>query len=521
MKTKQHILFAALLLSCIGAGSLAPHSFNSANFANSRTIQRAADTVVNVEPGEVEDRVAVTVDRLNYSDTSASIRLTFKPFIDDDTGIDYSDKNTLIGYGTTEEDYQPGVLVYTVNLPNGANEQRQSYIKKVNTNLFYDIVSGDSGKGETIKTSCDVTLAPGEVIDPHGIEIRNLFRFDDNSNVVKDAQGNPEKRHCKTTYKSTTKNVKFEDIVNIRYVGSSKFNGLGTAAFKVSTNMNLDYYYERLTARQKNSYKNSQERYESGEIRVDTKLQFTKDTIFTATTENGEVITFNGTAAFVPLTATESDLVVYHKSLNLDGLESLTATGFSIIIDSFDTKVKAKITAMSQNYLFTDINFGVKDLTYVDGAGQTHILRKGGENPYFINSDAILIGTCVSFVLIYEIISFVTYFYLKKKYAQDIFRRVRTKPYWTNNTMGLVASGSLLTAIVSISLRLTVLGNSMPVYNPIDILIVVFSVTAIIFCGYFIKYFMVQIKNIRDKKRNEKLHLNRDKEDDGTIAISK
>ena len=522
MKTKQHLLFAALLISCFGAGSLASSSFSSANISNSRTIKRAADTVeVNVAPGEVEDYIAVNVDRLNYSDTSASIRLTFRSFVDEDNGIDYSDKNVLIGYGTSDLDYKPGVLVYTVVMPDGAHKQRQSYIKKVNTNLFYDVVSGESGIGETIKTSCDVILAPGETIAFNEFEVRNLYRFDDSGKIEVDASGNPIARHCKATYKSGTKNVKFEDIVNIRYVGSSTFNGLGTAAFKVSSNMNLDYFYERLTVRQRNSFNKSKERYESGEIRLDTKLLFSKDSIFEAITADGKTFEFNGTSAYVPVGEKESNFVIYNENLNVKDLVSLKASGFSIIIDSFDTKVKTKIAAMGQNYLFSDVDLGVKDLTYVDGSGETVVLRAGGQNPYYVDSNAIVIGISVSFILVYEIISISVYFYLKKKYAEDIFRRVRTKPYWTNNTMGLVAAGSLIIAVTSIILRLTALANSMPVYNPIDILIVVFSVLAIIFCGYFIKYFIVQIKNIKEKKRNEKLHMDRDREEDGTISLSK
>ena len=60
----------------------------------------------------------------------------------------------------------------------------------------------------------------------------------------------------------------------------------------------------------------------------------------------------------------------------------------------------------------------------------------------------------------------------------------------------------------------------MPVYNPLDIIIVIGGIASIILVGYFIRYFAIQFKNLRDLKRNERLKINKNVMEDGTLIIS-
>ena len=67
--------------------------------------------------------------------------------------------------------------------------------------------------------------------------------------------------------------------------------------------------------------------------------------------------------------------------------------------------------------------------------------------------------------------------------------------------------------------RATSFANSLAVFNPTDAYIIVLGVIAIITVGYFIRYFAIMTKNHIEKSKREKLKLNQDVIDDGTLII--
>ena len=102
----------------------------------------------------------------------------------------------------------------------------------------------------------------------------------------------------------------------------------------------------------------------------------------------------------------------------------------------------------------------------------------------------------------------------------DEFKRMIPKQYFKTNTMGLLTLGILLVTIEAIAFRVSLMKNTLPIFNSLDIIIVIGGVASIILVGYFIRYFAIQFKNMRDAKRNEKLKLNKNTMDDGTLIIT-
>ena len=98
---------------------------------------------------------------------------------------------------------------------------------------------------------------------------------------------------------------------------------------------------------------------------------------------------------------------------------------------------------------------------------------------------------------------------------------MNTKSYATTATMGYLTIESVLLLVVFIVIRSTTFANSLIVYNPTDPYIIVLGVVSIILVGYFIRYFVIAAKNNAEKRRRDKLKINQDVIDDGTLIIRK
>ena len=64
--------------------------------------------------------------------------------------------------------------------------------------------------------------------------------------------------------------------------------------------------------------------------------------------------------------------------------------------------------------------------------------------------------------------------------------------------------------------RSNLFANSLAVFNPLDTFIVVLSIAAIFFIGYFAKFFVTAYKNHKDRKEAKRLKLDEDVDSDGT-----
>ena len=109
------------------------------------------------------------------------------------------------------------------------------------------------------------------------------------------------------------------------------------------------------------------------------------------------------------------------------------------------------------------------------------------------------------------------FFYLKNKYKNDEFRRMKPKKYITGAIVGYIGSLVLAITIVFISFRFGRFSNSIATHNPIDVFIVIPGIISLIFIGYFIKFLIGKYKADKERKRILKLKLNEDNaKDDGT-----
>ena len=138
------------------------------------------------------------------------------------------------------------------------------------------------------------------------------------------------------------------------------------------------------------------------------------------------------------------------------------------------------------------------------------------EKANLFNINAFLIILAVVYLALFVAGAIVLYFYLKNKYKNDEFRRMKNRPYIIKAILFLLGSMIVLFDIVFIVLRGSALNNAIVVFNPVDAYIIILSVLSVVIIGYFIKYLVGVITTEKERRRVIKLKLNEDVEDDGT-----
>ena len=101
------------------------------------------------------------------------------------------------------------------------------------------------------------------------------------------------------------------------------------------------------------------------------------------------------------------------------------------------------------------------------------IIKPKVTSSYLVDLNLAMGLSAAGFVLLYEAISVFVFFYLKNKNKDDEFKRMIPKQYFKTNTMGLITLGTLLVTFEAIAFRLSLLKNTLRVYNRLDIIFVI------------------------------------------------
>ena len=140
---------------------------------------------------------------------------------------------------------------------------------------------------------------------------------------------------------------------------------------------------------------------------------------------------------------------------------------------------------------------------------ETHAMRH-------INVASVLVWTYVIYVVAFAALAVSYYFYAKRRFRNDEFRRVNTKRFVINALKNFLGFGLILSSILFIIARWGLMPTSVVVFNPMDAFVIVFTILGLIFFGFTIKNLVVSFKNARKRKEAIKLKLDQDVADDGT-----
>ena len=177
-------------------------------------------------------------------------------------------------------------------------------------------------------------------------------------------------------------------------------------------------------------------------------------------------------------------------------------TGFKVSLDLCPTDRGATQIVTKSGISF---RFGYMDL-----------LRKDAEKTFRFNGNLFLILYTLVFVALYVGGSVGYYFYAKNKYKNDEFRRINGKAYTKRMLKAFVGATLIAGMIAFIVLRFVLINPSVIMFNPLDVFVIAFGVTGLISLGYFIKFFVLYVRQVKERRKILRLKLNEDVEDDGT-----
>lgn len=472
--------------------------------------------VINVQATEEQEGFAVDwcpyKDKVNYGyELTSTEERKLDTKVYGGTFTFGSGKNFMLGYLPTDgSERYPLKVKYNVTLPGGGSEDRILDLGIVSTNSFYDAV-GDSAGSVALTRNVDIPLNPGEVVNDESVVFTNIFiamsvniPSDDPEVVTK--KWVPDTSVCYDAHARLSYIIK-DDISN--YMDYSFKNLTSFAGYTtISINVKLDNeIYKVLKA---SAYEQNKRAIENGDMYIRYRFTALHNLVYCFTYKDASgnskyienkvatpvvqfVLSGESVATFM---FKDSDIAPDFSATRVEGL---TIKGLTISMDLFSDSGKAA----TKSELSTRF-------------GNVEIIPVGLENVTVYNADAIVIWTVIGVTLAYVAIAVAYFFYCKNKYKNDEFRRVKPVQFVKKAVIGFAGLMITLLSIMFIVLRLTILNNSIVVFNPIDTLIIIFTVVALIIIGYSIKNLVVSIKANMEKKRNEKLKINEDVDDDGT-----
>lgn len=181
----------------------------------------------------------------------------------------------------------------------------------------------------------------------------------------------------------------------------------------------------------------------------------------------------------------------------------------SITLEVANRETEARISNSQKTFRFGSVATRVGDLiengVVVDPA-----------IPYLsLSLDFIVILFTVIFAVLFVISAILIFIYLKKKYKDDEFVKIKPKPYIKTSIYACITLYAILADILFIVLRVVYYNNTPKVFNIMDPIIIVFSIVGFLMACYFIRRFYISIKDRIEKRRRERLNLNTLNDDSG------
>lgn len=418
-------------------------------------------------------------------------------------------KNFFVGYFDEAHPENDLPLTMEYNLVNAKGEivKERCYheLPKESTTLPYDAVGSLAGKTKDTRY-IDVEIPSDTQIDPQSIVFHNIRRLIPGENglgVMIDPEATPLKAKPLISF---TNPVSFSDFFSFTPSQATCFNGY--SRFSVSAKANYDTY----KTVNPSAYENNKALLESGDLRIRILFSSLANASYRIVYENasGKEVT-KTIMTRTPVTATEiedgSEVGFLIKDsdvapdFSIEKARSVQLCGFFVQVDLFNTVKNSIANNSKKNFRFASVEL---------------LPTEGIEGVSTLSIENVFIIAYSCYVVLFVLGAIAYYFYSKKKYRNDEFRRMNTKKYLIKSAKNLVGFALILSSILFIVARWALFDNTIVVFNPLDAWVIVFTLLGAIFLGFTIKDTVVSIKETIDRKKKEKLHLDADVAEDGT-----
>lgn len=522
MRKKLYYLMMTLGVGCCSlAFNNVQTNVNSNEFViNSANILKENESSgVDYEEGtEITDgSIFASVDSISTTENSTSLTVTF----DCNTQLE---KDYFVGYYNSKC-YMPAIIKCTLIDKNGNKKDAEGQLIRINELVEYNGIGPNLGQ-TSFTTYCDFLHGADYSLDlTSPIKAINILEYDFDAKTADST--NVHYLNIDTTYTDedtgTTSKIYTEydlsSFISFSYAGKSNLNGF--SSFKVNVDAASKEVdgegYKSLGTSYKRLYTTNQSAIENGSMMIRTRFGFSGDTVYRVTYDDGVVEEISDISNFVNVSSKGASLYFLLKGVDSNKVKNIQVVGGIITLGIYNNSTYKEVSRTGTQIRFGYMNFGIDDITNDNGS----VAIAKSVNTYNFNSD-LFIGLSIGAVtLVYVVVSIILFFVFTKKYKDDEFKRVNPKAYWKTNLLGLAAIDCVLIFIEFTVVRVNLISNSLPVFNPCDAFISAFAVASLLLVGYFIKYFYVLFKAKYERRRNEKLKMNNNVIDDGTLIIKK
>ena len=409
-------------------------------------------------------------------------------------------QNFIIGWYPKEGEQKPLVLEYKLE---GSSEKNYFTFEPASKNAIFECV-GYQVNDYTKSLYCDIPLKEGETIDFSSIVLHNIYRTKTNELDVAITEPDLSQGYNIIPKQGYLRVYGIEDFIECKFTGLSTFSGY--TAIDLNIDISEANVYEHLKA---NYYRAHLDDIKSGKLKIRYRLTSLTLCSFRVVYEKDGADVETDVKIVTPVTQFKLEKQKGNRvsfllknsevapGFSAKSIRSVSFVGLYVTLDLMGAK-----STISRSNVITRFGF-LQVMPYSDSAK-------------LFNVNAFLIILAIAYIVLFVAGAIGLYFYLKNKYKNDEFRRMKNKPYITKAALFLVGSLIVLFDIVFIVLRGSALNNAIVVFNPVDAYIIVLSVLSVVIIGYFIKYLVGVIKAEKERRRIIKLKLNEDIDDDGT-----
>ena len=416
--------------------------------------------------------------------------------------------NYLLSYQVKEGEFAkysyPFVLEYKFY---GDDEVLYKALPLYSSNSKYPFDGiGSSITNTEIKVSVDIPLSDGKTVDPNSLVFHNACH------ALRNLQGQPG-------YYPDFDRPSYRIVPRVAYSAPTHFNDI-IDGYKVSSISNFFDYTDV-----KISWTIDSECYANVKpsVYAGRKSEIDKGTLAV------RVQMINLTSAKYNVTYKDPSNNLRQATFTIDTPIAVVTIGSGVEIgfmftnssvgEGFDPSriVRLELTGFTMHLdLFsTEKNFVINN-SQADIRFATIVLMDETSNVSVLSVPMIFLITIIAYVLLFAAGALALYFYRKARYKNDEFRRVVTKDYVIAAVKNFIGFFIVLMAVLCILGRWVWLNNSIVVFNPIDVGVIIFTIVGAIFIGFTIKNLVNSIKLSMERREKAKLRLDQDVVEDGT-----
>ncbi len=422
-------------------------------------------------------------------------------------------KDFIVGYydESNHENDLPLAVTYNTlaNDDNSLVDEGLVYYCDLNsTNRNYDAVGSSLGSS-VLSLSLDLSITKGSHVDPESLAFHNIYeaKITEDENGARTVAPDLEKGGFYAVPKLAYSNARYlSDFLSYDFGKVTTFGDYTMFSIKVKTNTDV---FQMVNP---SSYRNHKDEIVANTLRVrillsnlakanyevayydEDGIRQAKEIAFGTPVSNAEIKDGEELGFMLKNSDVSSDF-------SYDKIVYVRIAGLSIKVDLYNDK-KNSITNSSSV---------VTRFAYIDLLDSA---QKEATAP--ISIGAYLGISYGVYAVLFVGGSVAYYFYAKKKYRNDEFKRVDAKRFVKKAARNMLGYALILSAILFIIARWGLFDNIVVVYNPLDVWVIVFVICGAIFLGLAIRDFVLFIKRTNENKKKAKLHLDQDTVEDGT-----